>query len=198
MTIAAAIILLASAVALIVAASQPQLFPIWLRREVDTLGLVRERLGVWLINSRLFLASAIGTAVGAGLLFGGVDGPGAPLAATSLLLLAIGTASWCVNVTFRVSTTAAAARDFTDTPPWYPYLVRLSVAVWHTAAIFLGLALIGIGLLIVLFGVLPTWAGWTTLAIAAVQFGLLILTRDAPPLLFYSMPAVWGIAALVA
>jgi hypothetical protein len=198
MTIAAAIILLASAVALVVAASQPQLFPIWMRREVDTLGLVRERLGVWLLNSRLFLASAIGTAVGAGLLFGGVDGPGAPLAATALLLLAIGTALWCVNVTFRVSTTAAAARDFTDTPPWYPYLVRLSVAVWETAAIFLGLTLIGIGLLIVLFGVLPAWSGWTTLAVAAVQFGTLVVTRDAPPLLFYSMPAVWGVAALMA
>ena len=109
---------------LVVAATLPQLYPIWMRREVDTLGLVRERLGVWLFDSRLFLASAIGTAVGAGLLFGGVDGPGAPLADTSLLLLGIGTALWCVNITFRVSTTAAAARDFTDTPPWYPYLVR--------------------------------------------------------------------------
>lgn len=197
MTITAAVILLASAVVLVVAATLPQLYPIWMRREVDTLGLVRERLGVWLFDSRLFLASAIGTAVGAGLLFGGVDGPGAPLADTSLLLLGIGTALWCVNITFRVSTTAAAARDFTDTPPWYPYLVRLSVAVWHTAAIFLGLTLIGIGLLIILFGVLPAWSGWTTLAIAAVHFGLLIVTRDAPPLLFYSMPAVWGIAALL-
>jgi hypothetical protein len=198
MTIAAAIILLASAVALVVAASQPQLFPIWMRREVDTLGLVRERLGLWLVNSRLFLASAIGTAVGAGLLFGGIDGPGAPLASTALLMLAIGTALWCVNVAFRVSTTAAAARDFTDTPPWYPYLVRLSVAVWETAAIFLGLALIAIGLLIVLFGVLPAWSGWTTLAFGALQFGTLVVTRDAPPLLFYSMPAVWGVAALMA
>ena len=70
MTITAAVILLASAVVLVVAATLPQLYPIWMRREVDTLGLVRERLGVWLFDSRLFLASAIGTAVGAGLRLG--------------------------------------------------------------------------------------------------------------------------------
>ena len=198
MTIAAAIILLACVAALIVAASLPQLYPVWMAREVDTIAIVHDNLRVWQVDTAFFLVSAVGAALGAGLLFGGVRGDGTALALTSLILLGIGTTLWCVNLAFRFSTTAAVARDLGGaTPQWYPYLVRLSVSVWHVAAIFLGLTLIGLGVLILVFDVLDAWSGWVTLGIAAVHWGTLAVTRDAPPLLFYLTPAAWGIAALV-
>ncbi|WP_022883551.1 hypothetical protein [Glaciibacter superstes] len=197
MRIATAALLLFSGATALVAALLPQLYPVWMARGRGSLDVIHDNLVAWRLDGLLFLASAIVGLVGTALLFGSATGAASHLATASVVVFGVGTALWAANLAFRLSVTVTVAREHASDPPtWYGPIAEWAATLWLIAAAFLGLAVLGIGIATLLWGLLPAWTGWVAIALGVLSLGLLAVTRDSPPIILYLAPVAWGIGAL--
>lgn len=197
MRIATAVLLLFSGAAALIAALLPQLYPVWMARGRGSLEVIHDNLAVWQLDGLLFLASAIAGLVGVALLLANVTGAVSQLATASVVVFGVGTALWTANLAFRLSVTVGVARENASDPPdWYSPIAEWAAALWLIAAAFLGLAVLGIGIATLLWGLLPAWTGWVAIVLGVLSLGLLAVTRDTPPIILYLAPVAWGIGLL--
>lgn len=163
------------------AALMRQFWPVWLR--TDPLGPVARHPVLWRWNSLLFLTSALATWAGAFLTFAPVPNP---LVVPALILLTAATALWAATAPFRIFVMTAAATDPTPGHETrYAKLLPWETTSWLIAAGLLIVVFSAVGAIVLTTGVLPAWVGWTTLGSAVFSTGLLIATRDLPPVVVY-------------
>ena len=141
------------------------------------------RAARWRRVQPLFGGGAVVSAVGVGVLAGGLDGASRVYAGVAAALALVGAVPWAVTCQLRGQRIADFAHG--RLPGWH-YLVY----VWCTlvALALLGGALLG--------SPYPGWVGWFVLGAVAVFCLFFMATRDLPPFVFYAVTAVVGAVAL--
>jgi hypothetical protein len=194
--------LTAGGVAVLVAATLPALYPVWLARGVNAVTLISQHRGAWQLANWLFAVGAGLTLAGLAALTALVDGqPGTrTLPTTALALMALASTLWTASLAFRLTVTVHAVDTVTAgraVPDWYELVNAWAGALWAAAALAGAAAMIGYGLAVVGGSVLPGWTGWLAMSFGVLMLGLFVATRDVPPILLYLAPTVFGVAALV-
>ncbi len=145
--------------------------------------LLAEHPVAWRLSQPLYAVGALVAAAGVGPLATEVDATARTLLAVSCALLLVGAVAWSVSVYRRALHPREFALGRLPAGPWVTY-------VWLTLA---GLLLLGAG---VLSGGGPDWLGWVVLGADALFVGAYLRFRDLPPLVFYVLLAVVGVAVL--
>lgn len=164
----------------------------------DVLDVLADNTDTWLLDTALFLASAVLALVGAGLAFWPERDALAPVWGASPLALTVGTALWAINLAFRLTVVITVAQSGElGSDPWFPVAADWVAGVWRIAAVLLIASMLGIGVALLVSRRLARWVGWTTLVLAAGSALLFAVLRDMPPVVVYLPVLLWGIALLL-
>ncbi|NBE99300.1 hypothetical protein FE391_35610 [Nonomuraea sp. KC401] len=119
------------------------------------------------------------------------------IALTTLLLAAL---LWLVYSAFRSTVTMSAARETVSTgavPPYYDPWSQWAAGLFQIYTVLgcVGLAALGGSLLMI--RLIPTWAGWTTIAISVATLLHLLSTGNTLPAFHYLPCLLIGVLLLI-
>ena len=95
---------------------------------------------------------------------------------------------WVIFSIFRAVVTTAAAQEMAATgtaPSYYEPLGKWGFALFYTYAVLGYLALAAYGGSLLQVGLVPAWAGWSTLVFSIAMLILLLITGDSLPAFHY-------------
>lgn len=141
------------------------------------------RQGMWRAVQPLFAGGALVMPFGLAALAMSFGGAARVLAAGAAVLALGGAVPWAMTCRLRGQRIADFAHG--RLPGWH-----YQVYVWLTLA---SLALAGGALLASSY---PVWLGWFVLGSDAVFAAVLVLTRDLPPFVLYTVTAVVGVVTM--
>ena len=163
--------------------------------------MVHDHPALWRRATLLFISGTLLTVAGLAGLTDTLEGSGTVwLARISLLAFVIAAVLWVILLTFRLTVDPWAGEHLarTNTMPDTYEPLRLWIGplfVIYTVLMFLGLALLGVAVLGA--SLLPQWCGWLAIVYGIAGLGLLAAFRDAPPLLHYLTPLLFGVLLLI-
>lgn len=109
---------------------------------------------------------------------------------------------WVIFSAFRAVLTVRAAQAMTMTgpaeavPAYYEPLAQWAFALFYTYAVVGFLALAAYGGSVLQAGLVPAWAGWTTVIVSLVLLILLLIQGDTLPAFHYLPPLLIGVLLL--
>jgi hypothetical protein len=190
-------LLTTAGIAVLVAAFIPSLYPVWTARGVNAVTLIGQHRGTWQVANWLFAAGAALTLAGLGVLTRLLNHP---LGGAALTLMTLASTLWIANLAFRLTVTVRTADLVSgggSVPEWYEQVNAWAGGLWYAAALTGAVALVGYGVAVTGGGVLPAWTGWLAVGFGVLMLGLFLITGDAPPILLYLAPTVFGVTALI-
>lgn len=167
----------------------------------EWLRLVHEHPRAWRWATLSFVGAILVTTFGL-LLFAGLfrraGDPG--FADVGLLAFGFGALLWVVHLAARISVDPWAGEELAakgSVPEVFTAIGRWNGALFilFTILAFGGMLLFGAAILAT--GMLPQWLGWVTIVYSAAGLVILVITRDALPIMHHLMPLVIGIVLLL-
>lgn len=149
------------------------------------LAILTEMKTMWTIGSFLFGSGAVLAAIAFGIQSIGLKQvPGAALSYLGVILMLIGSVSWCWHLYERtVDVNAFAMGENT------PYLF-----IVYSVLTQAGLVLIGI---FFLKSDIVNWIGWMFIIGAAIFFVLMVIFKDMPPFVYYVLTLIASIVLFI-
>ena len=148
------------------------------------LEVIRASPTAWSVAQILFGLGALVTAIGVGLLAYALRRqPSAWLIWVSVAVLVLAAVLWLWHLYRRTVDPVAFAEGRWLRWPLLAYFMLTEI----------GLAILGYALL---SSVLPSWIGWMLIGSMVLLFVLTLIYRDMPPLMFYLVTLIVGIALL--
>ena len=118
------------------------------------------------------------------------------MSSLGLMGFVIAAVLWLMFSAFRGAVTTAAAQEAIASgaiPPYYQPLAQWAFALFYMYAVLAFLALAAYGGALLQVRLLPSWAGWITVAYSAAMLVLLFLSGDTLPAFHYAPPVLIGI-----
>jgi hypothetical protein len=156
---------------------------------------------LWWWTNAFFMGSTLVTLLGLALLTTLLRQAGDHIFShLGLILFVLGATLWLIQRAVPLSIDPWAAQQMARTgvmPDYYVPLTLWTQALFVIYTILVYCALTAYGGAVLATGVLPRWIGWLAIVYGLANLGLLGVTGDAPPFLYYLLPTVIGILLLM-